>query len=86
MGKFFLYAILLWIAYFLVKNVAKGFFTSSEPQDNTPSAPPVDAEMVRDPECGTYFMPQKGVKGVVAGKVLHFCSEECYDKYLRHHK
>ncbi len=43
--------------------------------------PPGEAELVRDPQCGTYFLRQQGVKGKSNGHVLHFCSEECRKKY-----
>ncbi|MHC1726354.1 MAG: hypothetical protein AB9866_10155 [Syntrophobacteraceae bacterium] len=85
MVRFLLYAILLWVAYFLVKTIAKSLFAPAEQDRNTPGTPSIDADLVRDPECGIYFLRQKGVKGIVEGKVLHFCSEECYDKYLKDH-
>jgi YHS domain-containing protein len=85
MARFFLFAILAWIAYFLVKKIGKAFFAPSDPRDRQPGAVP-DAELIQDPQCGAYFMKQKGIKGVVDGKVMHFCSEECYDKYLKRHR
>lgn len=85
MLRFLIYAILLWIAYFLVKKVGKSFFSTTEPDDNIPGTPAREADLIRDPQCGAYFLRQKGVKGIIAGKVLHFCSEECYDKYLKDH-
>jgi len=85
MGRFFVYAVLLWIAYFLVKKVGRSFFSSETPQRGAPGAPTPEAELIRDPECGTYFMKSKGIKGVVEGKVMHFCTEECYDKYRKSH-
>ncbi len=83
MLRFFVYAVLLWIAYFLVKKVGRSFFSSETPQRGTPGSSTPDAELIRDPEFGTYFMKSKGIKGVVEGKVMHFCSEECYDKYRK---
>jgi hypothetical protein len=82
MGRFFIYAILAWIAYFLVKKAGKAFFAPSSPDDR-PSGEVSNTELIRDPQCGAYFMKQKGVKGVVDGKVMNFCSEQCYDKYLK---
>jgi len=84
MLRIFLYAILVWIAYFLVKKVGKTFFSQSHPQDRAGAVS--DAELVQDPQCGAYFMRQKGIKGIVDGKVMHFCSEQCYDKYIRRHR
>ncbi len=82
MGRFFLYALLLWIAYLLVKQIGKKLFA---PPDQRQTGPPADTELIRDPECGAYFMKQQGIKGVVEGKVMHFCSEQCYTKYLKNH-
>ncbi len=83
MTRFFVYAILAWLAYFLVKKILKELFASSGTRE-TPGAPS-DTELIRDPECGAYFMKQKGIKGIVNGNVMHFCSEQCYDKYLKSH-
>jgi len=86
MGRFFIYAILLWLAYFLVKKFIKSLFGTSGAEEQEPGTPSSDADLIQDPQCGKYFLRQRGVKGVVEGKVLHFCSEECYDKYLKRHE
>jgi YHS domain-containing protein len=45
----------------------------------TPGGP---ATMLQqDPVCGTYVAVDTSLKRVVKGKVLHFCSPECRDKY-----
>ncbi len=82
MGRLFVFAILVWIAYFIVKTIWKGLSlpSGSKRQERGPAS---DAELIRDPQCGAYFLKQKGVKGVVDGQVIHFCSEQCYDKYLK---
>ncbi|MFZ0930489.1 MAG: hypothetical protein WAN11_17925 [Syntrophobacteraceae bacterium] len=82
MGRIFVIAIIVWIAYFLVKKIGKAFFEPSSHRDQA-SGPASDAELIRDPQCGAYFLKQKGVKGVVEGQVIHFCSEKCYDNYLK---
>jgi YHS domain-containing protein len=35
----------------------------------------------QDPVCGTYVAVDTSLKRVVNGKVVHFCSPECRDKY-----
>ena len=82
MGRILVYALLAWIAYFILKNIGRTFFAGSAPKDRAPGAAS-DAELIRDPQCGAYFMKTKGVKGVVDGKVIHFCSEQCYERYLK---
>ncbi|HOV85419.1 MAG TPA: hypothetical protein PLM79_03595 [Syntrophobacteraceae bacterium] len=42
-----------------------------------------DAELVQDPQCGTYFLPGSGVSARIDGRKLTFCSEQCRDDYLK---
>jgi YHS domain-containing protein len=35
----------------------------------------------QDPVCGTYVAVDSSLKRLVNGRVLHFCSPECRDKY-----
>lgn len=81
MQRVLVYIILIGIVYFFIKKYSKSFLGSSTPEDSRPGK--TNGEMIKDPQCGAYFLKQQGVKGVVEGKVMHFCSEECYDKYLR---
>jgi hypothetical protein len=82
MGRLFVYAVIVWIAYFLVKKIGKALIAPASPPRDQARRPASDAELIRDPQCGAYFLKQKGVKGVVGGQVIHFCSEQCYNKYL----
>jgi YHS domain-containing protein len=46
------------------------------------SQPASGATMLRqDPVCGTYVAIDSSLKRVVNGKVVHFCSEACRDRY-----
>jgi YHS domain-containing protein len=38
-------------------------------------------DLKRDPVCGTYVSTAVSVKRTVKGQELHFCSNECRDKY-----
>ena len=38
-------------------------------------------EMVRDPVCGTFILPDRAVTLPVGTSVVHFCSTACRDKY-----
>ncbi|MGB6064330.1 MAG: hypothetical protein WBG50_05955 [Desulfomonilaceae bacterium] len=43
-------------------------------------------EMVRDPVCGLYI-PSDGAVGLIDnGKVIHFCSEKCRQKFINNQK
>jgi YHS domain-containing protein len=46
------------------------------------AAPGAGATMLQqDPVCGTYVAIDSSLKRIVKGKVVHFCSAECRDKY-----
>jgi len=38
-------------------------------------------ELRQDPVCGTFVAVSTSVKQNVDGKIVHFCSTECRDKY-----
>jgi YHS domain-containing protein len=80
MQRLIILILLCVLGYFLIKKIGKSLLGPSSPEE---SSPPADAELIQDPQCGTYFLRQRGIKGVVEGKVVHFCSEECYEKYLK---
>lgn len=40
-------------------------------------------EMVRDPVCGAYVEAEGGITVRNGETVLHFCSYECREKYIR---
>jgi hypothetical protein len=82
MARLFVFALLIWMAYFVAKSIWKSLSPPSSPSEQAPG-PVSNAELIRDPQCGAYFMKSKGVKGIVDGRVIHFCSEQCYDKYLK---
>jgi YHS domain-containing protein len=35
----------------------------------------------QDPVCGTYVAVDSSLKRIVNGRVIHFCSAECRDRY-----
>jgi YHS domain-containing protein len=35
----------------------------------------------QDPVCGTYVAVDNSLKRIVGGRVIHFCSAECRDRY-----
>jgi YHS domain-containing protein len=79
LGIFLLLVILL---YNLLRNLVKKSASSHRSEE------PVErqtAEMVMDPQCGTYVLPAQGVAARVNGRTYHFCSEECRDKFIREH-
>ena len=52
------------------------------PEPKAPSrAPEHGVQMVRDPVCGTFVVPERAVSLTAGGHRLHFCSAGCRDQY-----
>jgi YHS domain-containing protein len=47
-----------------------------------PNQVPLTGELKKDPVCGTYISAATSVKKTVGGETVHFCSQECRDKYV----
>ena len=69
--------------------VLKGFAEAVRPgsTSQTNGARPMDqvpltGELKKDPVCGTYIATATSIKEKVSGQVVHFCSQECRDKYV----
>ncbi len=68
--------------------VLKGFTEAMKSGSGTPGAPrvsnqvPLTGELKTDPVCGTYIAAASAIKEKVGGQVVHFCSQECRDKYV----
>jgi hypothetical protein len=57
----------------------------SRAQKANPQGPCVAkaVQLQRDPWCGTYVSPEISVRWQEAGRIEHFCSRECLDRYAR---
>lgn len=75
-----MYGLIAYVAYRAFKHFLSPLREPGE-RDFVHGNPPGEAELVRDPQCGAYFLMQQGVKGKSNGHVLYFCSEECRKKY-----
>ena len=70
-----------------VQGITSRFGTHISPRVNhSPQSasgnPATGATMLQqDPMCGTYVAIDASLKRVVNGKVLHFCSDDCRDRY-----
>jgi uncharacterized protein len=53
--------------------------SSFTPPVNTPQA--ASTVLKQDPVCGTYVAIDTSLKKIVSGKVYHFCSAECRDRF-----
>jgi len=88
MLRYFIVDILLPL---LVFALLRSFFRSLFPgrRDVSRQAPPppqpdvvAGGELKKDPVCGTFVAVASSIKRTVDGKVIHFCSTACRDKYL----
>ena len=81
------------LVLFLVRAIFRSLFTSfrtfnwtaANPgaRSNPKQPPPVSVggELKKDPVCGTYVSTSASVTRSVNGHLVHFCSEQCRDKY-----
>jgi YHS domain-containing protein len=51
------------------------------PRRPVPASGPVTTMLQQDPVCGTYVAVDNSLKKIVGGRVIHFCSAECRDRY-----
>jgi YHS domain-containing protein len=52
-----------------------------EGASGTPRTSIRPAQMVRDPICGTFILPDRGLAITENGRQIFFCSSTCRDKY-----
>ena len=90
MLRFLIVEILLPLLLFaLIRSVLRELFGKKRPavsrkvQPQPAAPPPVFAggELKKDLVCGTYVSAGASVTRTVNGELLHFCSNECRDKY-----
>jgi uncharacterized protein len=81
MIRFLVFLLLALALYKLLTNLIRS--TRSGRQDRPAGGK--TAELVRDPQCGTYLLPEQGFSARVAGEVHYFCSEACRDRFITEH-
>jgi len=83
MIRLLIFAALIYFCYRLLKgplgSILKDKFKPSDDEESLLA----DADLIKDPQCGAYFMKQKGIEARIAGKTIHFCSPACRDKFLK---
>jgi len=65
----------------MVSNFWAGLGNSSARPSASVGATGVPTALQQDPVCGTYVAVDASLKRIVNGKVLHFCSTECRDRF-----
>jgi YHS domain-containing protein len=88
MLRFILLSVLLTILFRAVSRlwagVVRGMRTANPSAGRTDGShvPQRGVQMVRDPICGTFVVPERAVAlSASGGQRLYFCSTECRDKY-----
>ena len=64
-----------------VQGMGSRFRTQARPRPNYAAGAPSATMLQQDPVCGTYVAIDSSLKRIMDGKVVHFCSAECRDKY-----
>jgi len=85
MIRLILYGVLIYVGYRILKPWVASLIESTK-EDRHGQPVSQEAELIRDPQCGTYFLTQRGVEARIGGRSVYFCSKECRDKYLVSHK
>ena len=63
----------------VVESFLEGLGVNRQPP--APGGPPQSVQMVRDPVCGTFLLPDRAVTLLEGRSRLYFCSEACRDRY-----
>jgi YHS domain-containing protein len=80
---FFLFALSALRSGFLFVHRLLGGFGGRErnPVRTPPRSQSQTTMLQQDPVCGTYVAIETSLKRICNGKVVHFCSPECRDRY-----
>ena len=82
MSRLILFISLFFILYYVLRFLLREVLSAKETRGRK-SEP---EELVQDPYCQVYFPKRTAFKKRFSGNVLHFCSEECLEKYLKMNK
>ena len=84
MVRFLLLSILLTIAARMFWRVVEGAiegYTGQSGSRRSSNVPAKGVQMVRDPVCGTFVVPDRAVSLVEGRGHVYFCSDSCRDTY-----
>ena len=86
LARLILFLIAISVIRSVIRFVQRAFSGNNSPaparrQASADGGAPGTAMLQQDPVCGTYVAVDTSLKRVVGGKVIHFCSEQCRDKY-----
>jgi len=78
------YILLFLLVAFLARAISRlfaGFMEGMTGTTRRTRVPERGVAMVRDPVCGTFVVPDRAVLLMEGSDRVHFCSDNCRDKY-----
>ena len=85
MSRIVLLLVLLIIVVRIFSRITKAFREGMQQgAPGSPRATTQAVQMVRDPVCGTFVLPERAVTLVHGRTRVYFCSETCRGKYSTH--
>ena len=81
MARFVLLLILFVVVARVFWRVVDGVVEGLTGRPGSTGVPGRGVQMVRDPVCGTFVVPDRSVTLTVGRERLYFCSDSCCDKY-----
>ncbi len=87
LARLILFTIAISVIRSVIRFVQRAWMGMQAPRNlnaaagRAPGAHATPTLLQQDPVCGTYVAIDSSLKTIVHGKVLHFCSAECRDKY-----
>lgn len=81
MVRMFIYILLIYFGYLILKSLTKHLLRGG--RQSTEYSSNQSTELIKDPQCGAYFMRQRGVAVQIEGKTIIFCSKSCRDAYVK---
>jgi YHS domain-containing protein len=79
--RLILLALALYILVRAVRRLAGGVIQGLSGDRFPQRIPKSGVQMVRDPVCGTFVVPEQSVALVERGARVYFCSSKCRDAY-----
>ena len=81
--RLLLLAIALWLIIASMRRLFLRLAFSRRDQEEDKEHP--ELPLVQDLQCGRFVLARDAVRTSVHGQELHFCSQECRDRYRRSH-
>jgi uncharacterized protein len=83
MLRILLFSILIVFVARALAKIWRGLMEGLDGRSYADRTPARGAQMVRDPVCGTFVLPNRAVTLAAGGQTQYFCSARCRDEYRR---